>query len=361
MKAPRSARFALVVSMVATAGCGDTNGGNPGGTQGPTAGAPIEGLTSGVWNWVPVDGARCADGSSTGIGINPGSADLLVFLEGGGACWDFQSCVGSPLIVTRGPFGAMQLQIRSAAVTGSIFDRAAPGNPFATWTLVYVPYCTADVHAGDKVTTYRNAAGDHETFDHVGHANIVAALSRLAPTYPSPPRLVVSGSSAGGFGTFASYATFRATWPTVKGYLIDDSGPAVPGISQAQRDAFFSSWNLGDTTDAFCPGCRADLTAGYTALASGFHDDRMALLSYTQDMTISFFFQMPATTFQTGLHALATDTLSTLPTWRTYFQSGTSHTMLGNLAAHTQNGVALTTFLTQMVSDDAAWESVAAP
>ena len=39
----------------------------------------------------------CADGSQTGFAINPAptpSNDALIFLEGGGACWDGTTCWG---------------------------------------------------------------------------------------------------------------------------------------------------------------------------------------------------------------------------------------------------------------------------
>ena len=51
----------------------------------------------------------CDDGTPTGVGVYPtDSKNLIVFLMGGGACWDYTTCV---LLNTSShePFGATQL------------------------------------------------------------------------------------------------------------------------------------------------------------------------------------------------------------------------------------------------------------
>jgi hypothetical protein len=58
---------------------------------------PITGLTIGAWTWVPFPRALCRDGSSTGIGVNLGNSDhLMIFVEGGGACFNLATCNGNP-------------------------------------------------------------------------------------------------------------------------------------------------------------------------------------------------------------------------------------------------------------------------
>ncbi len=349
----------LAVVLLAAAGCGgQSTAGDP--PPGPTSG-PITELVDRQWNWVGVDGAFCGDGSPTGIGVYPGSSDLLVFLDGGGACWDWQTCFG-PLrnlsIITAGPFGRDQFLFRQAFSGGSVLDPAAPSNPFAGWTMVFVPYCTGDVHAGDQPTVYTSPDGQAMTFHHVGHSNVVAALTRLVATYPAPSRLVVAGSSAGGFGSFIDYPTFRAAWPDAPSWLVDDSGPAVEGLDPQRTGAWAEAWHLADSTGAWCPDCLADLSAAYPALSAQYPADRMALLSYVNDGTISIFFALSSAQLATALESVATDVLAPLPGWRWYYQSGTSHTMLGNLSAHEQSGVSLTSFLEKMIGGDPTWSSV---
>src|SRR5262249_42892316 len=150
----------------------------------------------------------------------------------------------------------MQFDMVSAQpLTGSIFDRNEPKNPFKDWNVVFVPYCTGDVHAGDHVSTYSDTnGGNTKMWHHKGHANILAYLKRLAPPFPNMKKVVVSGSSAGGFGASMNYDDFRKYFPSGQSYLIDDSGPPLeaPNIPQGYIDAWYQEWNLGEVLDPVC-------------------------------------------------------------------------------------------------------------
>ncbi len=365
----RSSSVALAVAgaaLLARAACGASAGAGatagespPAGTAPATAAEPITGLQPGAWTWVDFPESACSDGSPTGIGVNAGTGpDLVLVLNGGGACWDWLTCyvLGT---AAGGPFGRPQLEILEArALAGSILDRALPGNPFADATLVFVPYCTGDVHGGDRVTTYTGGGGQR-TYHHVGHSNLVTFLRRVAATWPTPRRLVVSGSSAGGFGAVLNYDTIRSAFPASVGFLVDDSGPPLePGaVSQTELDAWFSSWGLGDVLDPLCGGaCRSGLSPGLSALARKYPRDRMALLSSLQDQVISNYFLLDGARFESELRRTAADVLAPLPNVRFFFVAGSSHTMLGDPAAFTQ-GVPLLTWLAQQVGGDAAWTS----
>jgi hypothetical protein len=74
-----------------------------------------------------------------------------------------------------------------------IFDFADERNPFADYSVVFVPYCTADVHIGNATTKY----GPGLTVYHKGYLNGTAALDHLAATFPGATDIVVIGESAG--------------------------------------------------------------------------------------------------------------------------------------------------------------------
>ncbi len=193
----------------------------------------------------------------------------MIFLQGGGACWEFVTCGGAAPLVDKtastGPFGP-------AEFARDVFDRyprswlrrANLPSTLRDATIVFVPYCTGDVHGGDRVATYRSIIPgvDPITWHHVGRANITAFLRRLGPTFPQPRRLVVAGSSGGAFGALANYPRFRERWPDARAYLVDDSGPPLEGnaIPRSTRDAWYESWDLGASLDGFCPGCRSDFS-----------------------------------------------------------------------------------------------------
>lgn len=324
----------------------------------PPVGAPIAGLVAGQWSWVPFPDASCGDGSPTGIGVNPGTGpDLVFFLNGGGACSSGTTCFGLGTAVL-GPFGEAQFDTEVARGAGTILDRALPGTPFADATLVYVPYCTGDVHGGDQVVTYTDGPGG--IVHHTGHANILAYLKRVAATYPSPRRLVVSGSSGGGFGTFVNYDTFRSYYPAAQGFAIDDSGPPLEQNGGPLIQGGFQRWGIAEVLDALCGPevCEADLSKGLAALGRKYPADRFGLLSWTMDPTISGFYFITLPEFTAELLQMTSDVVDPSTNVRAFIAAGIAHTMLGAPGAVSQSGVPLATWLAQEVDGSAAWVTV---
>jgi pectinacetylesterase len=308
--------------------------------------------------WNAVDGMVCADGSPTGVGVSFGAKNrVLVVLSGGGACWGEASCLPQ----TPRAFGAADFALVSAFTQNTIFDRNLPGNPFSDWTFVFVPYCTGDVHAGGDVTHTYGTAG---TWRHHGRANLDAAISRIASAIPSPEKVVVAGSSAGGFGALLAFGLARARWPAgasgPKAYLVDDSGQTFVGndLPQSLRDAWWSAWNLDATVTPLCPGCRSDLSQLWDVVHAAHPSDRLALLSSTLDSTmIGFFSPISATAFETAVGNLAAK-LRTIPNAASFVATGSGHAFLLQPAAFTAGGTSLPSWLGLEASDDPSWTSV---
>jgi hypothetical protein len=322
-------------------------------------GAPLE-APARTWTWVPIEGAVCDDGSPTGVGVNlvPDAPGVLVFLNGGGACWDYMTCAVLNTS-THGPFGAPQFAAASAVFTSSIFDRALPGNPFAGWSHVFVPYCTGDLHAGDRAASYAGG-GATRVIQHRGRANLLALLPRLAATVPAGGRVALAGVSTGGFGAVLNHGLFRARLPPGRLYVIDDSGPLLQGdaVSPNLRAQWYAAWNLA-WLDGPCPACRGDLSQAYVTLASRHPDDRTALLASRRDQVMRTFFGLDAAPFESALVALVS-AFNGLPARRAFLRDGTTHTSLGrpaDPATASGDGMALLPWLTQMVTDDAAWST----
>lgn len=339
------------------------------------------------WTWVPVAGTACSDGSETGMGIERGpgpSPDVLVFLMGGGACWDALTCfppLGLPQIATPGPYGADQLaaDIRTRR-PGSILDRELPGNPYKDFTFVFVPYCTGDVHAGDAVRSYPGAP---RAWHHRGRANLQLDFARLPAEVEAPARVVVSGSSAGGFGALLAFDLAKTSWPAAKGYLVDDSGPPLDEIPPLTVAAWLAQWELGDTLVDVCGGleeglaCAQDLGSIFPVLGARYPEDRLALLSSTQDEVMRFFFgtfvaappfvtAMAPETFEQGVRALAGRIEDDTPAngageTHAFVVTGTTHPMLDRPASFSSQGVGLLPWLGQMLADDPAWASAIPP
>lgn len=192
--AMRFACWVGLVAVLAALGCGSSNSPSAapgdGGADGPSM-APVTDLSANEWVWVPVDGAVCRDGSPTGFAVNiasPASTNLMIYLEGGGACMDQFFCEVTPSTWGESQFNAwksgssdVELQPNSGVVS-----RTDTSNPMAGWNFVYVPYCTGDVFAGD------NPAGmvpDVTGMQHfVGYTDVGLDLNRIVPTFPRSPR-----------------------------------------------------------------------------------------------------------------------------------------------------------------------------
>jgi pectinacetylesterase len=310
--------------------------------------------------WNDVVGMVCADGSTTGIGVSPGTRNrVLVVLSGGGACWSETACNAN-----QRSFGSIDFAIVSAATAGTILDRSLPGNPFSDWTYVFVPYCTGDVHAGGDVTRTYGAKG---TWRHHGRANLEAALARVAAAMPAPEKVVVAGSSAGGFGALLAFDVARARWPAgaagPKAYLVDDSGPTFVGgdLPQALRDAWWASWNLDATVTPLCAACKTDLSQLWDVLRAAHPADRLALLTTTQDATMMAFFGIAdSTLFQAGVANLAAK-VNGIPGAHAFVVGDLAHehdhALLLQPGAYSAGGTTLTAWLGLDVNDDAGWTS----
>jgi hypothetical protein len=310
--------------------------------------------------WNAVDGMVCADGSPTGIGVLPGTRNrILVVLSGGGACWSETSCDAD-----LRSFGPAEFAFASGLTAGTILDRSLPESPFSDWTFVFVPYCTGDVHAGGDVT---RSYGTKGTWRHHGRANLDAALSRVAAAMPAPEKVVVSGSSAGGFGALLAFDLARKRWPAgaagPKAYLVDDSGQTFVGsdLPQALRDAWWASWNLDATVTPLCAACKADLSQLWDVLRAAHPADRLSLLTTTQDSTMMGFFGIadPAQ-FQADVTNLATK-LKGIPGAASFVVGDPAHehehALLLRPGAYASGGTSLTAWLGLQVNDDPAWTS----
>lgn len=220
---------------------------------------------AGEWEWIgasgenPVPGGpgdigmMCRDGSATGFGFRPGSEeDVLLFLKGGGFCYDGATCSLSPSHFDSTDFD----RFASATGTRGIFDSENPENPFAGWSAIYVPYCTGDVHAGNATDRVVSGAG---TQQFVGYRNLERVLAAMDGRLASRQRVVLAGTSAGGYGTVLTYGLVASAFAPTPVHLLNDSG-ALPRDNRVllpeQQQAVRDLWSLGEALK-FASACTA--------------------------------------------------------------------------------------------------------
>ena len=173
------------------------------------------------------DGPACIAGTPYSVFTRQGDPKkLLVFLQGGGACWqNFYAC---------NPFAEDQAPPADGPFPG-VFDPTMPDNPFADYSVVYMPYCDGSTFGGDndvKVDPAYPAISPYPTRYHRGLRNASAGMDVAGELFPKARQITGMGHSAGGVGV-AAFAPFlaRFVWGnTTKLTVYNDAGPIVVNL-----------------------------------------------------------------------------------------------------------------------------------
>ena len=353
--------FAVILPFILSGvGCGDA--GTPGsagsGGAGGTRGVPFVPPEYGSWVKFEPEGAVCANGSQYKYFVNfsETSSNLVVFLEGGGACGSYESCAGArpfntdcikepagtecirddypavythqaslePLTSVTEPLGIINgdvpVQLAYPLLSGN-----ADINPAGDWNKVFVPYCTGDTYMGSRVQTYvdPDGVGPDVEFHHMGHQNMLLIVEELNEMFAEVPRMLVSGCSAGGLGSLNNYPFIRNGIEGVeRGYLLADSGPIVPTPSNQSFSVEGSIWGV-DTMIQSLPMGADRITADFgevnAVLSELFPNDRLSISIFERDYIYSpdvyegrFELSRDAAPDRTAIYRLASEDLEAL-------------------------------------------------
>ena len=245
---------------------------------------------------------------------------LVVFFEGGGACWDSGTC--SFPIATTTPAGAPALYQAEILPTdipttnAGIFTADDARNPVKDWTQVYVPYCTGDIHGGSKAASDTHAVtGQAYQIEHRGADNFKVILEWMRQNV-TPEQVLVTGSIAGAYGAVVQYPRVRATWPGAISAMLGDAGQGVvAGSFDAART---NNWNF--QLDAGVYGANAQTFPSaelVRRMTARFPGDRFAQYTTASDLVQTQFYDIMANgltgTQGTACTAWTKDMLAGLP------------------------------------------------
>ncbi len=340
--------------------------------------APLTNMPAETWSWVPFPESRCRDGSTTGLGVNlnPASQNLIVYLEGGGACFNGYSCMLNPQSFAGSDFAG---RFPAASDGGApepgngLFDRTNAANPVRDWNYVYVPYCTGDLHAGNNPGAVVPEIAGTQMF--LGYQNIDLFLQRIVPTFPSAKQVLLTGVSGGGFGAALNYLHVKRAFGAIPVDLIDDSGPFFenPYVPTCFADEIRALWGFDSTVGADCAGQCNDPQTFFVDLVrletTGNPDRTFGLLDSMNDGTIRAFFGFgdddctemdleSATLYAAGLEDIRAK-LGSSSNLGTFYFPGTDHTSIGDDNFYTRTTspdagtVALTTWFAAMLQGKA--------
>jgi hypothetical protein len=291
----------------------------------------------------------------------------VIYFEGGGACFNAATCILNDLFSNWGEikFNTWALGIGK----GGIFSDD-PQNPVRDWNFIYVPYCTGDVHAGNRENVGINGVLGAQQF--VGYRNVAAYLERIVPTFKDTSHVLVTGISAGGFGAALNYDRIAEAFPKSTVTLLDDSGPPMGDqyMPVCLQKLWRELYNFDETLPPDCVDCFNDDGGGISNLAAYLGDkwgeQRLALFSNTRDNIIRTFFgyglnncaggTYGGSQFEQGLFHLRDEILGDSPTWGSYFIDGIGHTVLAGPAYFTTkvDNIPLTEWIEELLAGNAS-------
>lgn len=315
--------------------------------------------------------------------------NLVVFFDGGGACWDDLTCSHPASDAASTVLEFYVPEISPSDDPSSSYDGVAdvdnPANPVRDWSMVFIPYCTGDVHLGSATRQYTNAGNAalprHATFqiEHRGFDNFMVVLDWIRQNFASPEKILVAGSSAGGYGAAVNFPWIAETYPGARMHVLSDAGQGVstPGFDQGDpgRNSWgpvLPPWVFGvDPT----PVRSADLLLYAAQYYSG---ARVAQFTTTYDsVQIGFYGLMeltlgpggscrnPVSDWNRQMLSTLQAYVATSSNFRYYLARGTYHTIMGSPEFYSESsgGILFSDWMAAMLNDSGGtlWRSAACP
>ena len=203
---------------------------------------------AGKWYGIPLKGCVSSDGKEAHAGFRKGTENkLVILLFGGGVSWNEfmaarpNSVYGNPDKISFYACGDGGLVADLAARIGIHTLSKKESNPFRNWNMLAIPYTTGDFHCGTGDFPYTALDGSKQVLHHHGYTNYRAALQEtMRHIGHNPEQILVTGFSAGGFGTALLTDDVMRTFPNcsdVTSYV--DSGFMIyPGWPEVARNVW---------------------------------------------------------------------------------------------------------------------------
>jgi len=264
------------------------------------------------------EGPICMRGDDFLTGVrDTGSKNLVIFLQGGGACWSVFCLAVTG--VTEGVPGV------------DILNPELEANPTRDWNAVYVPYCDGSFFVGDA--EHDDDINGKGTRIHRGLANLTGSYEVASMRFPAPEKVLLAGSSGGAYGLLMAGALLRTYYPDTELIIMADSGI---GIAREGDEEYIrkplEEFNALRFIPEDCEGCL--VTGHLTSLVGWFlkHDPqvRIGLFSSWYDSILAdLFLQIPPEEFADSLQSQTDLIHAEYPErFRRFIKDGTQHTAL---------------------------------
>jgi hypothetical protein len=326
----RQILLALVVSVSLLTACG----GDAEESAEEIVIANLEGLVEG-WNTIEPGGeTTCSDGSPYKFFVRPADPEKVVFyLEGGGGCWSSASC--DPDLQ---PSYKIDLAETDPAQRHGIFAFDEAANPFADYSIVMAPYCTADVHIGDVVQNYEAPTTDeHESHEfsihHRGWTNGRAVLDWTYEHFFEPETIFVTGSSAGSIPSPFYSVKLAEHYEGARVVALGDGSGGYRGFGDVRPHDFWGTLDVVAGVGHLTDMASEDFAFHQLYVAAAKANSQIALASYdtAEDNVQKQFLALagnPSESLQPLLDANLEEISAAAPDFRAFVAGGELHTIL---------------------------------
>ncbi len=302
--------------------------------------------------------ARCFDGGEYVASVRPGKNNNVVLnLGGGGGCWSYESCYVFPIFVKdeSNPLNGEQ---------DGISDRNNALNPLRDDNVVYGDYCDGSVWSGDNTLVYRSSTdATTRTTWHWGLRNLSATISLMKELYPNPDRILVTGASAGGYGTLMGYLLTRAAFPEHIIRVFNDSGPWLLNPEhEFMVNGALDGWGIRKLIPADCPPqWQEQLLFLLDCLLPRDQDVTVALFMHYDDFTIGTSYLTYGTDFPDVLRAQTDKVQTVFPSrFKRYLHDGIKHTIIWDDEFYEidNHGMKLVDWFAAFLDNSGAWRDL---
>jgi hypothetical protein len=288
------------------------------------------------------DGPVCLRGTPFSMATRKrDSQDLVIYLQGGGSCT-------TALCRATETANAM-------IPTYGVLNANDPENPVAGWNVVYSPYCDGSLHFGDNDIPDQNRK-------HHGLRNVSASLDVAVSEFPKPRRVLLTGASAGGYGTIWIADLVRLVYPDAELFVFNDAGIAIS--NPASPDGFravLDEWGARQFIPASCDACMSSPHLTPWMSWNLTHDPSMKLgmfSAYEDSVIAGVFLMLDPAVFKQALVDETGRVVEIAPQRaKRFLVNGTQHTV-GNIHTTAVNGLSVAQWLQKMLDGDPGWDNV---
>ena len=269
--------------------------------------------------------------------------NLVVYFQGGGACWDAATC-----LYLKPYTQEVNTTVATLENAGGMLDTNDPENPFKDWSFVFVPYCTGDIHWGSNDIEYSLPPVIPPTvIHHRGFDNFLVVLKWITENFQRPHEIFSTGSSAGSYGAITGFPWLQEAYPQSKGSVLGDAGvgvshPAFQAYTRGNWNAQLPEWIFGEDTLGIT------MPEIYRMIAEYYPHRKVAEYTNAWDSTQIYFYslilqtvgvppEVDACVDWNALMLEGMDEAAEAPNFRSYVAAGTDHTIMGSSRFYTED------------------------